>query len=107
MQLYYEQESGGVVLYAVEMACPSKQPMVLIDAVLRALRENNMVKADLLAQEYWQPTQPWKFWEYTSSKISTVRDQLKFPDEIAHSVASMDYSGDRKRVDEFLGQKAY
>jgi hypothetical protein len=102
VQLDYEQDSGEVLLFAVEMPSPSRQPIVLVDAIIRALREDDIAKADFLAQEYWQPTQPWKFWEYTSDEISTVRDQLALPDAIARSTASMDYSGDRKRVDEFL-----
>lgn len=105
-QLDYEQNSGEVLVFAVEMPSPSKQPIVLIDALIRALREDDIAAANLLAHEYWLPTQPWKFWEYTSDEISSVRNQLELPDVIARSVASMDYGGDRKHVDRFLGSRA-
>ena len=88
------------------MPSPSKQPIVLIDAIIRALRENDTATADFLADEYWLPTQPWRFWEYTSGEISSVQNQLELPDVIARSAASMDYGGDRKRLDEFLSSRA-
>lgn len=106
MQLDYEQDSGEVLLFVVEMPSPSKQPIVLIDAIIQALREDDTATADFLAHEYWLPTQPWKFWEYTSDESSSVLNQLELPDVIARSTASMDYGGDRKRLDEFLGSRA-
>jgi hypothetical protein len=106
VQLDYKQDSREGFLFAVEMPSPSKQPIVLVDAIVRALREDESATADYLANEYWQPTQPWRFWEYTSDEISTVRDRLELPDVIARSAVSMDYASDRKRLNEFLRLRA-
>jgi hypothetical protein len=101
-QLKHENREGEILVFAVDLPSPSKQPMALVDAILSALRENAIDKAGFLAQEYWTPTQQWRFWEYTSSEISVVGAKVESLDEMAGYVAHQDYSGDRGRIIKLL-----
>ncbi|MCU1300696.1 MAG: hypothetical protein JWQ87_980 [Candidatus Sulfotelmatobacter sp.] len=104
-QLKHEEKRGDVLVFEVEMPAPSKQPMALIDALLAALREGDIDKAEFLVEEYWTPKQSWKFWEYTSGGISLVAAKIESVDEMAVYIAHQDYAGDRARIKRLLAER--
>ena len=57
-------------IYRVDMSQPSKHPMYLIHHAVHFLED----KANLsqIIKEYWNPTYPWKCWEYLSASMTPL-----------------------------------
>jgi hypothetical protein len=89
--------TGEPLLFVVEMTSPSKQPMILVNAIRERLAAGDTAAAELLACEYWQASREWRFWEYTSPEIVVV-EQLPWPDTIEQSLASLSYQADAKTL---------
>jgi hypothetical protein len=94
--------NGRPHLYAVEMDSSSKQPMILANAVAVKLSAGEKDVALLLADEYWAPTQEWRFWEYISPDIVVLQRQ-PWPDPMALSLALDAYTKDSDTLKRFLG----
>ena len=91
--------------YAVEMDASSKQPMILVTAIANDLSAGDSDAGEFLAREYWTSTQPWSFWEYTSSKI-VVLDELPWPDCMEMAIALQTYAGDSSLLKRFRAAKS-
>jgi hypothetical protein len=93
--------AGDALLFVIEMTNPSKQPMILVNAVGERLSAGDTEVAELLANEYWRPTRVWKFWEYTSPEIAVI-DQAPWPDLMEQSLASLSYQADHRLLKQIL-----
>ncbi len=92
---------GQSKLYAVASEKFSKQPMILVNAINKALAANDAATAETLATEYWRPTREWEFWEYTGPEIQVV-EEVEWPDSMALTLAFMTYQGDDGRLKQML-----
>jgi hypothetical protein len=93
--------NGQSRIYAVEMDAPRKQPMCLVDAVTKCLSENQDEITLMVADEYWRPTQEWRFFEYLSREMHVVA-QVAWPETVDLTLALEAYSKDRETRDWFL-----
>jgi hypothetical protein len=93
------EDQGERRLYEIEMDAPSKQPMILVNPIAKRLVAGEVNAAELLAREYWNPTKVWRFWEYTSPKITVLRE-LPWPDDIELQAAFTSYAADSARMKE-------
>ena len=92
---------GQPHLYAVEIHLYSKHPMVLVGATAVKLSQGQTDIALLLADEYWEPKQEWKFWEYISPEITILREEA-WPHLTALSEALETYVRDSDNLKRFV-----
>jgi hypothetical protein len=59
-------------IYKVRMKNPSKSPMALVNHLLE-LGEAHSKNFDV-ANEYWRPTEDWKFYEYLSMEMEIIEE---------------------------------
>lgn len=64
------------IIYRVSMDVFSKHPMYLIDYVAKT---QNKAKREKAIQEYWNPTQKWKVWEYLGADV-WIKCKEEFPE---------------------------
>jgi hypothetical protein len=57
--------------YRVRTDAATKAPMTLVDQIRKQV-EPTPAQVERMAREYWQPTEPWKFWEYLTDAIEIV-----------------------------------
>lgn len=96
--------AGQPRLYVIELEKPSRQPMILVNAIHNALIANDAAVAEMLAVEYWRPTREWKFWEYAAPQIR-VAEEVEWPDSMAQTLALMAYQADDRRLKQMLGTR--
>jgi hypothetical protein len=66
-----EKDSGKPNhIYRVNMTQPSKHPMYLIGHAVHFLEDK--AKLTQIIKEYWNPTYPWKCWEYLSASMTPL-----------------------------------
>lgn len=61
-------------IYKVKMTNPSKTPIALVNHLFK-LGEGH-IKNTEVADEYWNPTEIWKFYEYLSEQMEIVEEIL-------------------------------
>ncbi|MDI1316899.1 hypothetical protein [Flavobacterium sp.] len=61
-------------IYKVRMNNPIKVPMALVTHLFK-LGEDNTVNTDI-ANEYWTPTEEWKFYEYLSEEMEIIEEMI-------------------------------
>jgi hypothetical protein len=96
-----KESNGQPKLYSIACDGFSKQPMILVNAIDKALVANDLAIAEVLAIEYWKPTKEWKFWEYTTHSIRIV-EEVEWPDSMAQALAFMAYQADDARLKQML-----
>jgi hypothetical protein len=57
-------------IYKVRMATPSKSPMALVNHLFQ-LGQNHTKNVEV-ANEYWNPTEDWKYYEYLSDEMEVI-----------------------------------
>lgn len=96
--------TGQRHLYIVEMSTFSKHPMILVDAVATSLSQGDESLAAKLAEEYWDPTQEWKFWEHLAPEMVVV-ERMSWPNETALVRAYLAYTmGEANKRGNFLNR---
>jgi hypothetical protein len=70
--LFSEVKDSGkpIHIYRVNMPQPSKHPMYLIHHAVHFLEDEP--KLTQIIKEYWNPTYPWKCWEYLSNSMTPL-----------------------------------
>jgi hypothetical protein len=96
--------TGQPKLYAIELEKFSGQPMVLVNAINKALVANDAATAEMLATEYWRPTREWGFWEYTAPEVRVV-EEVEWPGIVAQSVAQLTYQADHRQLKQMPGSR--
>lgn len=66
--------TGPRYLYRVTAGALSKHPMALVNIIDRCLSDNDLGRAVKLAQEYWSPSETWRFHEYICHDVLIVED---------------------------------
>ena len=79
--------------------------MALVDQIAKALSARDQRRAELLADEYWTPTQEWRFWEYLSKEMKGLGSE-PWPDMIRMVTAGAAYDADRNECAAFVARKA-
>jgi len=71
-EIAFKGRDGQRHLYAIVMETCSKHPMFLVHVIARKLSEGDENTALKVADEYWTPTQEWKFWEYINPEMVVI-----------------------------------
>lgn len=83
-------------IYQVEPIGPTHSaPMVLVDRIRK--RKEPDALAETIADEYWNPTHPWRYWEVLARSIRVV-EQVGRPDSLTVIAAGNRYQDDSDRV---------
>ena len=93
--------SGAPLLYLIDLTSPSRHPMCLVNEIAKRLENNETHLAETLADEYWNPTLEWAFWEYLGEMITPFASE-NWPNVIQRSTALFTYSGDINRCGRFV-----
>lgn len=83
-------DPSQIKIYEVEMDAYHKAPIAIVHPLQRRIEKGS--STGKLANEYWHPTEPWKFWEFFGPAM-TVRGQVSAPN-INETAMFMKYQGD-------------
>jgi len=93
-QAFFEKEScpsGTPKYYKVKMVNPIKSPMCLTDLI--RILEKESPKVQEIAQEYWNPKQNWKYYEYLSAEMEII-EILATPSQETLNIGKANYLND-------------
>lgn len=88
-------------LFSITMSQSSRHPMYLVNKVAQKLTKGELKEAEVLADEYWTPTQDWQFWEHLGEEIVAQAEET-WPTPMKLAVAQMAYQGEELRLNAFL-----
>jgi hypothetical protein len=76
-------------IYEVEMPDAVAAPMALT-GYARKVVQDDPLKAEAIAAEYWKPKHAWHYWEYLGSAMTILRDGTQFTPPLALHQAVLD-----------------
>jgi hypothetical protein len=90
-------EDRPIRYYRVSMPGSTRAPMLLVDHIYRHL-DRGEEYIEKIVREYWNPAQPWKFWEVLGSVMS-IEEEVEGPADMAASAGFCRAAADRRLRD--------
>lgn len=92
----HENRNPPYKIYELKMEESSSHPMYLVDKIRKHILAKEMKLAESLVDEYWMPTQNWKYMEHLAKIIEVVKI-VEWPDDVTMAVAFLEFGSEEQR----------